>query len=154
LVQIRERALHFKMRDANELQTEIWNEDTAAFPFTGNAKVDVRNSPILTTGPLFGQWALTNGKEGMEPTPELKRIMAIVDEARASPPAQQEKLAQELYRIWSDGVYEIGTIGMTPMVQGVVVAATNFRNVPTTMGNDWPLRSPGNARTEQFFFAK
>ncbi len=154
VVQIRERALHFKMRDANELQTEIWNEDTAAFPFTGNAKVDVRNSPILTTGPLFGQWALTNGKEGMEPTPELKRIMAIVDEARASPPAQQEKLAQELYRIWSDGVYEIGTIGMTPMVQGVVVAATNFRNVPTTMGNDWPLRSPGNARTEQFFFAK
>jgi peptide/nickel transport system substrate-binding protein len=24
----------------------------------------------------------------------------------------------------------------------------------TTLGNDWPLRSPGNARTEQFFFAK
>jgi peptide/nickel transport system substrate-binding protein len=39
------------------------------------------------------------------------------------------------------------------MVQGVVVAGTKFRNVPTTLGNDWPLRSPGNARTEQFFFA-
>jgi len=26
--------------------------------------------------------------------------------------------------------------------------------VPTTLGNDWPLRSPGNARTEQFFFAR
>jgi peptide/nickel transport system substrate-binding protein len=26
--------------------------------------------------------------------------------------------------------------------------------VPTTLGNDWPLRSPGNARTEQFFFVK
>jgi peptide/nickel transport system substrate-binding protein len=23
-----------------------------------------------------------------------------------------------------------------------------------TLGNDWPLRSPGNARTEQFYFAK
>ena len=43
IVQIRERALHFKMRDANELMTEIWNDDTTAFPFTGNAKVDVRN---------------------------------------------------------------------------------------------------------------
>ena len=28
IVQIRERALHFKMRDNNELMTEIWNEDT------------------------------------------------------------------------------------------------------------------------------
>src|SRR5262249_44126351 len=42
VVQIRERALHFKMRDANELQTEIWNEDTSGFPFTGSAKMDPR----------------------------------------------------------------------------------------------------------------
>ena len=47
IVQIRERALHFKMRDSNELMAEIWNEDTTAFPYTGNAKVDPRNSPIM-----------------------------------------------------------------------------------------------------------
>jgi peptide/nickel transport system substrate-binding protein len=40
------------------------------------------------------------------------------------------------------------------MVQGVVVANARFRNVPTTLGNGWPLRSPGNARAEQFFFAR
>ncbi|MBI3514006.1 MAG: ABC transporter substrate-binding protein [Proteobacteria bacterium] len=154
IVQIRERALHFKMRDANELMTEIWNEDTTAFPFTGNAKFDPRNSPILTLGPLFSQWAQSKGKEGQEPPAELKRIMAIVDTAKSVAPAEQIKLAQELFRLWSEGVYEIGTIGLTPMVQGVVVAATGFRNVPTTLGNDWPLRSPGNARSEQFFFAK
>jgi peptide/nickel transport system substrate-binding protein len=51
-------------------------------------------------------------------------------------------------------VFEIGTIGLTPMVQGVVVVNNKFHNVPKTMGNDWPLRSPGNARTEQFYFAK
>jgi peptide/nickel transport system substrate-binding protein len=64
------------------------------------------------------------------------------------------KAAQEIYRLWADNLYEIGTIGLTPMVQGVVVANTRFRNVPTTLGNDWPLRSPGNARVEQFFFAR
>jgi peptide/nickel transport system substrate-binding protein len=53
VVQIRERALEFSMRDANELMAEVWNEDTSAFPFTGNAKFDPRNSPILTLGPLF-----------------------------------------------------------------------------------------------------
>jgi peptide/nickel transport system substrate-binding protein len=80
--------------------------------------------------------------------------MQIVDTARTVGPEEQTKLAQELFKIWADGVYEIGTIGLTPMVQGVVVAVNSFRNVPTTLGNDWPLRSPGNARTEQFFFAK
>ena len=80
--------------------------------------------------------------------------MQLVDTAKTVGPQEQAKLAQELFRIWADGVYEIGTIGLTPMVQGVVVAGARFRNVPVTLGNDWPLRSPGNARTEQFFFAK
>src|SRR6185436_6694151 len=56
VVQLRERALHFSMRDANQLMTEVWNEDTSAFPFTGNAKFDPRNNPILTLGPLYYTW--------------------------------------------------------------------------------------------------
>ena len=154
IVQIRERALHFKMNENNELMAEIWNEDTSAFPYTGNAKVDPRNAPILTIGPLWRRWYATGGKEGQEPTPEMKRIVEIVDKARTVPPEEQVKLSQELYRIWADNVFEIGTIGLTPMVQGVVVVNNRFRNVPTKMGNDWPLRSPGNARTEQFYFSK
>jgi peptide/nickel transport system substrate-binding protein len=154
VVQIRERALHFKMRDANELMTEVWNNDTTAFPYTGNAKVDVRNSPILTTGPLFGQWALTQGREGSEPPASLKRVLELVDLARTVGPAQQVDAAKEIFRIWADEAFEVGTIGLTPMVQGVVVVNTRFRNVPTELGNDWPLRSPGNARTEQFFLAR
>ena len=154
VVQLRERALHFSMRDANQLMTEIWNEDTTAFPFTGNAKVDPRNSPILTLGPLYYTWVTSKGKEGVEPPPPIKRIMELVDTARTVGPDGQIKAAQELFRIWADNVYEIGTVGLTPMVQGVVVVNTKFHNVPTTIGNDWPLRTPGNARSEQFFFAK
>jgi peptide/nickel transport system substrate-binding protein len=154
VVQIRERALHFKMNENNELVAEIWNEDTSAFPYTGNAKVDPRNAPILTTGPLFRRWYATGGREGAEPPPEVKRIVQIVDTARTVGPDERVKLSRELYRIWAENVWEIGTVGLTPMVQGVVVAGTKFRNVPTTLGNDWPLRSPGNARTEQFFLAR
>jgi peptide/nickel transport system substrate-binding protein len=153
IVQIRERALHFKMNENNELMAEIWNEDTSAFPYTGNAKPDPRNAPILTIGPLWRRWYATGGKEGQEPTPEMKRIVEIVNTARTVGPDEQVKLSQELFRIWAENCFEIGTVGLTPMVQGVVVAGTKFRNVPTTLGNDWPLRSPGNARTEQFFFA-
>ena len=154
VVQLRERALHFRMRDNNELMTEMWNEDTSGFPFTGNAKFDPRNSPILTLGPLYGRWAQTKGAEGVEPPASIKRIMEIVDQAKTVGPEQQAKLAQELFRVWVDNLWEIGTVGLTPMVQGVVVANARFRNVPTTLGNDWPLRSPGNARAEQFYFAR
>jgi peptide/nickel transport system substrate-binding protein len=154
IVQIRERALHFKMNENNELMAEVWNEDTSAFPYTGNAKVDPRNAPILTIGPLWRTWYQSGGKDGMEPPAEMKRIVEIVNTARTVGPDEQVKLSQELYRIWADQVYEIGTVGLTPMVQGVVVLNPRFRNVPATLGNDWPLRSPGNARTEQFFFAK
>ena len=153
VVQICERALHFSMRDANQLMSEIWNEDSTGFPFTGNSKVDPRNSPILTLGPLFTGWINSKGKEGVEPTPPIKRIMELVDTARRVGPDGQTKAAQELFRIWADEVYEIGTVGLTPMIQGVVVVNSKFHNVPGTMGNDWPLRTPGNARTEQFFFA-
>src|SRR6266851_4624469 len=154
IVQVRERALHFKMNENNELMAAVWNEDTSAFPYTGNAKADPRNAPILTMGPLWRRWYATGGKEGAEPPPQMKRIVEIVDKARTVGPEEQVKLSQELYRNWADNVYEIGTIGLTPMVQGVVVANVKFRNVPATLGNDWPLRSPGNARTEQFYFAK
>jgi len=154
VVQLRERALHMKMGENNELMVEVWNEDTTGFPFTGNAKVDPRNSPILTLGPLFRRWVQTKGAEGVEPPAPIKRIMEIVDQAKTVGPEQQAKLAQELFRIWVDNLWEVGTIGLTPMVQGVVVANTRFRNVPTTLGNDWPLRSPGNARTEQFYFTR
>ncbi|MBV8819752.1 MAG: hypothetical protein JO022_15430, partial [Acidobacteriaceae bacterium] len=154
IVQIRERALHFSMRDSNELQTEIWNEDTTAFPFTGNAKFDPRNSPILTLGPLYYRYLTTGGKEGVAPIEPIQQIMNLIDEARTVGPDEQVKLAQDLFKIWADNVFEIGTIGLTPMVQGVVVVNAKMHNVPQTIGNDWPLRTPGNARTEQFFYAR
>ena len=91
---------------------------------------------------------------GVEPPAELKRIMELIDTARSTGPEGQVKAAQEIFRIWADNVFEIGTIGLTPMVQGVVVANTKLRNIPATLGNDWPLRTPGNARTEQFFFTR
>jgi hypothetical protein len=28
------------------------------------------------------------------------------------------------------------------MIQGVVVANNNLRNIPEVVGNDWPLRTP------------
>jgi len=153
-VELRERTLHFAMRPANELMAEIWNEDTTGFPFSGAPKFDPRSDPALCFAPLVRIWYQTNGAEGVEPTPEIKQIVDIINEAKISPRDRQIELAQELFKIWADNVWEIGTVGLTPMVQGVVVVNANLRNVPEIAGNDWPLRTPGDTRPEQYFYEK
>lgn len=153
-IEVRERAQHFSMRPANELMAEIWNEDTTGFPFSGQPKFDPRSDPALTFAPLVAKWYLSDGKEGTEPTPEIRKLVDIIDEAKTSGPERQKELAQELFRHWVDNLWEIGTVGMTPMIQGVLVANDDIRNVPEVAGNDWPLRTPGGTRLEQYFFAR
>lgn len=155
IVQVRERALHFQMRQSNDLQAEIWNQDTSGFPFTGVPKYDPRSLlyGTITTGPLWKQWYDTGGKEGVEPPAPIKRIAELIDRGRSAEPAEQVRDAQEIFRIWVDNQFEIGTIGLTPLDQGVVVVNAKMRNVPSKLGKDWPLRTPGNARTEQFYYA-
>jgi peptide/nickel transport system substrate-binding protein len=156
VVQVRERALHFQMRASNDLQTEIWNQDTTAFPFTGNPKLDPRTalSGGITVWPLYNKWYSTGGKEGLEPSAEAKQIVELIDKARTVGPDEQAKIAQQLFQLWTDNCFEIGTVGLTPMVQGVVVVNSNLMNVPEKLGNEWPLRTPGNGSPEVWYFKK
>lgn len=155
-MQIRERALHFQMRQANELQAELWNQDTAGFPFTGSTKYDFRKDLYgnLTYGPLWKTWYDTNGKDGVEPPPEAKKIIELQDRAKTVGEAEKAKIAQELFRIWVDNLFEIGTVGLTATDQGVAVVNTGLRNVPVSLTKDWPLRTPGNGRPEVWFYRK
>ena len=90
--------------------------------------------------------------EGMEPTAELAQIVEIIDSAKSATPEEQIELAKELYGLWVEQGYELGLVGLTPMVQGVVVVNNHLHNLPLELGNDWPLRTPGNARPEQWYF--
>jgi peptide/nickel transport system substrate-binding protein len=154
IVQVRDRSLHFQMRQSNELQAEIWNNDTSGFPFTGVPKYDPRSLlyGTLTTGPLWKAWYDSGGKEGVEPPAEVKRIVELIDRGKTVNPQQQARIAKDLFTIWVDNMFEIGVIGLTPLVQGVVVVNSRLHNVPTKLGNDWPLRTPGNARPEQWYY--
>jgi peptide/nickel transport system substrate-binding protein len=152
VVEVRERALHFQMRDSNDIITEVWNQDTGGFPFTGAPKYDPRTSPGLAFAPLVRTWYQKKGAEGVEPTAEMKKIVELIDAAKVSPPEKQIELAKELYTLWTDMAYEVPTIGLSPMVQGIVVINPKLKNVPEKLGNDWPLRTPGNGRTETYYF--
>jgi len=153
-LQLRERAQHFAMRPANELMAEIWNEDTTGFPFSGQPKFDPRSDPALTYAPLVARWYATDGAEGVEPTPEIKQMIDLIEEGKTAPRGRQIEIAQEMFKVWADNIWEIGTVGLTPMIQGVLVVNDNLINIPEVAGNDWPLRTPGDTRPEQYFFTE
>ncbi len=155
-LQIRERDLHFQMRQANELQAEVWNQDSAGTMFSGSTKFDVRPGIYgnLTYGPLFKTWYDTDGKEGVEPPDGWKRIVELQDEAKAATPERQAEIAKEIFTIWVDNLYDIGTVGLTATDQGVAVVNANLRNVPENLTKDWALRTPGNGKPEMWFYAK
>lgn len=154
IVQIRDRDLHFSMRASNDLQAELWNQDTAGFPFTGSTKYDVRSGIYgnITYGPRWYDWVRTGGKEGVEPPDYMKQMMQLIDHAKASGPADQAKDAQQIMKIWVDNLVEIGTVGLTATDQGVVVVNAKMKNVPLNLTKDWPLRTPGNGRPETWFY--
>lgn len=151
-IQIRERTAHFTMRDANEIMIEIWNEDTSAFPFTGNPKIDPRSDPATIFAIESRTWYRTNGERGIEPPPAIAHLVEIIELAKTVGTEQQIELAQELNRIVATELWSIGTVGLTPMIQGVVVYRDNLGNVPPLVANDWPVRTPGDARPETFFY--
>ena len=153
-VQVRERTLHDSMRANNELQSEIWNQDTAGFPFTGSTKYDIRTTLAgnVTWGPLWYNYVSKNGKESVEPPDFVKQLMQLIDHAKTANPADQAKDAQQIYTIWVDNMVEIGTVGLTAVDQGVVVVNAKLKNVPQNLTKDWPLRTPGNGRPETWFF--
>lgn len=154
IVQIRERALHFSMRESNDLMAELWNQDTAGFPFTGSTKYDVRSGIYgnITYGPLWYDWYRTASKQGVEPPDYIKELVKLVDHAKTVGPADQAKDAQQIMKIWVDNLVEIGTVGLTATDQGVVVVNAKMQNVPQNLTKDWPLRTPGNGRPETWFF--
>lgn len=153
-LQVRERDLHFQMRQANELQAEVWNQDSAGTMFSGSTKFDLRPAIYgnLTYGPLFKTWYDTNGKEGVEPPAPWQRIVELQDEAKAAGPERQAEIAKEIFTIWVENLYDIGTVGLTAMDQGVAVVNKDLKNVPEDLTKDWALRTPGNGKPEMWFF--
>lgn len=155
-LQLRERALHFQMREANELQAELWNQDSSGTMFSGSNKYDIR-LPIygnVTYGPLYKTWYDTGGAEGVEPPDEWKQVVALQDQAKTVGPEEQNEIAKEIFTIYVDNLWDIGIVGLTATDQGVAVVSSNLRNVPEDLTKDWGLRTPGNGKPETWFYAQ
>jgi peptide/nickel transport system substrate-binding protein len=61
-------------------------------------------------------------------------------------------MGKEIWRIILENQWAIGTVGLSPAIQGVRVVNKKLGNVPARQLNDANVENPGNSRPEQFYF--
>ncbi len=153
------RSQHTTRWQTNEWAVMVWNEDTAGFTFSSINKRAPENIGTFH-GPGCAQWLQTGGRDGnpdAQGFPCPQETLDLLDMHLAGPglpPAERNALGKEIYRTIVENQYNIGIVGLSPMVQGVIVKKNELRNVPDTAGNDWPLRTPNTGFPEQWFYAR
>jgi len=156
VVTVEERSLHYTRLAAGEQQVAVWNTG-------GNGTVLVYPWWVMPygsssrIGPLSGIWYQSGGTQGVEPTGDLRRVQEIFDEAtRTISEEDRIALGKEIFWINSDNLWTIGTIGGTPLEQGLVIVKNNFFNVPTStperhVQSEASVGTPANCVPAQYF---
>ncbi len=146
-----ERGIGIDTFVTNKNQMWAWNNDGSEHMFTFPAHVfpfDRRTA----NGSLNGQWFQSNGKDGEEPVPFIKEIMAKWRKAFGVPKEERVKLGKEIWAISADEVHIIGVIGLGPAAMGIRVAKTDLGNIPSRQYNSPDARTPSISRPATFFW--
>ncbi len=151
-VDLFERSLFFERSNGNQHMLSFWQMDTSAFPFSANPKTQPsKASGITDWGRLWITWYQSGGEQGEEPPQWVKDLEELHVRGGTVGPEEQVAIAQEIYDFWGRELIHIGTVGLNP---NVFIKNANVRNFPEVVGNDWPLRTPGNINPEQIFIAE
>ena len=152
------RTQHFTRWQTNEWAVMVWNEDTAGFTFSSINKRAPENIGTFH-GPGCAQWLQEGGRDGNADAggfPCTEETLALLDMHLAGPglpPVERNALGREIYKTIVENQYNIGIVGLSPMVQGVIVKKNELKNVPDAAGNDWPLRTPNTGFPEQWYYS-
>ena len=95
-------------------------------------------------GPLWAQWFRSNGAQGKEPSPPMKKLMELWKKAFGVPEEERIKLGKEIWRIAVEEQWAIGTVGLSPAAQGVRIVSNNMGNVPGAAVQQSGWHDPGN----------
>jgi len=146
-----ERSLYTARCQSGDIEAGIFCFDmnVAIISDPGNL---LGTTPEYAWAPLYARWYTSGGKSGEEPKGDIKRIYELWDKVKVTPDEKQrERLFKEIIDIHKRNIWMIGWVGELPQP---VIVKNNFRNVPDGIIWDDTVRSPKNARPEQFFFKK
>lgn len=147
-----ERSLVEQRRAANELQIFFWQNDGTdelyLYPFHA-LPVDGTSG----TGPAIGNWYSSNGTSGIEPTdPKVKEVLDLFTKGLRGTPEERITIGQEIWKIITDEVWTIGTVGQSGAFMGVRIVKNNMGNIPSRQFNIQAGQTPNISRPSTFFF--
>jgi peptide/nickel transport system substrate-binding protein len=108
----------------------------------------VRNSPMnrFANGALAPDWQnymLFKGEQGEKPTPEFMEAYDIFDKLVVeTDDVRRLDLARQLWENFYENLWTAGVIQESPVP---ILVSNKLKNVPMTVLNAWPLRTPSNA---------
>jgi len=147
-VETMSRDVYWPKAGANEVMIAVWTTDRGLVPMIDpiyQFPFDERS----WMAPAFGIWYKSQGADGEEPNVELKELMDLYDQYRASvDPDEQLAIAKEIVRKTTMGLNVIQTAGMSP---GPVVVKNNFHNVQSEHTSDWLIMTPGTMDPSHFW---
>ncbi|MEZ4614987.1 MAG: hypothetical protein R2867_05660 [Caldilineaceae bacterium] len=105
------------------------------------------------TGPAIGDWFASNGASGIEPTdPKVIEVLDLFRQGLQGTPEDRITIGQEIWKIITDEVWTIGTVGQSGAFMGVRVVKNNMGNIPSRQFNIQAGQTPNISRPSTFYF--
>ena len=147
-----ERSLVEQRRAANELQIFVWQNDGTdelfLYPFHA-----LPINETSGTGPGYGVWYSTNGADGVEPTDEsVLKVFDLFSQGLKGSEEERVTIGQEIWKIITDEVWTMGTVGQSGAFMGVRVVNNNLGNIPSRLFNIQAGQTPAITRPATFYF--
>lgn len=102
-------------------------------------------------GPEYGKYIASKGAEGIPPLPEMAKVEELYQSAASVPPDKRPELVKQIWDIILDQQWAIGTVGLSPAIQGVRIVGNDVGNMPDRQVNSAIIDNPAGARPEQWF---
>ena len=151
-VNVTTRSQHFTRWQTNEWAVMVWNEDTAGFTFSSINK-RAPEGILNFHAPGCALWLIDPDEEYAYPcVQESLDLLEMHKRGPGLPEDERNALGKEIYKTIVENQYNIGIVGLSPMVHGVIVKKNDLNNVPDTAANDWPLRTPNTGFPEQWYY--
>ncbi len=107
-----------------------------AFDGSAEGAVAIGMNPYIKGwqwAPQWYTWGITKGEKGEEPPEKVKRMFSLYDKVPYLPKEERNKALTEIFDIWAENVWRIGTVGMMPKP---AITNVNLGNVNTNTYTD------------------
>ena len=147
-----ERSVAFGRSANNENQIMLWANDGSELLYLFPRHALPCDPTEAHMGMCIAKWYATNGAEGTEPGPELKKALEMLRAAGSMGAEERIKNAQEIWKIIAEEQWTIGTVGQSPAFMGIRIVKNNMGNVPARQVNAQHARTPCTSHPETLFF--